>query len=81
MLVDRVSEYSLQDRHPIYIEEASVKYGESIGETSEKRRKSIGETTGKRRRNVRKLRDQGILIRHGSPKKGYWEIVKNNCVC
>lgn len=24
--------------------------------------------------NIRKLKDRGILIRHGSPKSGYWEI-------
>lgn len=26
--------------------------------------------------NIKKLKDCGILIRHGSPKNGYWEIVK-----
>ncbi len=25
--------------------------------------------------NIKKLKERGILIRHGSPKKGYWEIV------
>ena len=24
--------------------------------------------------NIKKLKEQGILIRHGSPKRGYWEI-------
>ena len=24
--------------------------------------------------NIKKLKEQGILIRHGSPKSGYWEI-------
>ena len=24
--------------------------------------------------NIKKLKERGILIRHGSPKKGYWEI-------
>lgn len=27
-------------------------------------------------KNIKKLKDQGLLIRHGSPKSGYWEIVK-----
>ncbi len=26
-------------------------------------------------KNIQKLKEQGILIRHGSPKNGYWEIV------
>lgn len=26
--------------------------------------------------NIRKLKERGILIRHGSPKNGHWEIVK-----
>ena len=25
--------------------------------------------------NIKKLKEQGILARHGSPKNGYWEIV------
>ena len=25
--------------------------------------------------NIKKLKEYGILIRHGSPKSGYWEIV------
>ena len=25
-------------------------------------------------RNIKKLREHGILIRHGSPKSGYWEV-------
>lgn len=25
--------------------------------------------------NIKMLKEYGILIRHGSPKKGYWEIV------
>ncbi len=28
--------------------------------------------------NIKKLKKCGILIRHGSPKKGYWEIVKED---
>ena len=26
--------------------------------------------------NIRKLKEWGILVRHGSPKNGYWEILK-----
>ena len=25
--------------------------------------------------NIKKLKEYGILIRHGSPKEGYWEII------
>lgn len=24
--------------------------------------------------NIKKLREQGIFVRHGSPKTGYWEV-------
>ena len=26
-------------------------------------------------KNIRKLKELGILVRHGSPKNGYWEVV------
>ena len=26
--------------------------------------------------NIRKLKDMGLLVRHGSPKNGYWEVKK-----
>lgn len=26
-------------------------------------------------KNIKSLKEQGILIRHGSPRNGYWEIV------
>lgn len=33
-------------------------------------------------KNIKKLKELGILIRHGSPKNGYWEVTdcgeKNN---
>ena len=33
--------------------------------------------------NIKKLKEDGFLIRHGSPKSGYWEVIayeKNNSV-
>lgn len=27
-------------------------------------------------KHIKKMKDQGILCRHGSPKNGYWEIIK-----
>ena len=33
-------------------------------------------------KNIKKLKELGILVRHGSPKNGYWEVIdcgkKNN---
>ena len=40
----------------------------------------LAEKTGVVRRyienNIKKLKEYGILIRHGTPKSGYWEIVE-----
>lgn len=44
---------------------SAVKLAEQIGITS--RNVEV---------NIKKLREKGILIRHGSPKNGYWDIVK-----
>ena len=27
-------------------------------------------------KNIKKLKEYGILVRHGSPKSGYWEVIK-----
>ena len=27
--------------------------------------------------NIRKLKEYGMLIRHGSPKNGYWEVINS----
>lgn len=40
-----------------------------------------GDTTAKKfekswKKNIKKLKEYGILIRHGTPKSGYWEIVE-----
>ena len=45
---------------------SAVKLAEKIGVSS----RSIES-------NIKKLKEEGILIRHGSPKKGYWEIIKS----
>ena len=41
----------------------------------------LAEKIGISRRNIeinlRKLKEYGILIRHGSPKNGYWEVIEN----
>ena len=26
-------------------------------------------------KNIKKLKELGILVRHGSPKNGYWEVI------
>ena len=37
--------------------------------------KKIGVASRNIENNIKKLKEYGILIRHGSPKNGYWEIV------
>ena len=27
--------------------------------------------------NIKKLKEYGVLVRHGSPKNGYWEVLNN----
>ena len=36
--------------------------------------KEIGISSRKVENNIKKLKELGILQRHGSPRKGYWEI-------
>lgn len=26
-------------------------------------------------KNIKKIKDYGLLIRHGSPKNGHWEVI------
>ncbi len=42
---------------------SAVKLAEKIGVAS----RSI-------EKNIKKLKELGILVRHGSPKNGYWEV-------
>lgn len=35
----------------------------------------IGITRRNIESNIKKLKERGILVRHGSPKNGYWEVV------
>ena len=50
-----------------------------LSETTRLSVSKIAEHIGISRRNVessiKKLEDQGVLVRHGSPKNGYWEII------
>ena len=43
--------------------------------TADEMASSIGISRRNIEANIRKLKDYGILYRHGSPKKGYWEVV------
>lgn len=36
--------------------------------------KQIGVASRNVEANIKKLKERGILIRHGSPKSGYWEV-------
>lgn len=31
-------------------------------------------------KNIKKLKDYGLLIRHGSPKNGHWEVTGASCI-
>ena len=44
--------------------------GDTTAKSSEKTRRRAG------KKNIKKLKEYGILIRHGTPKSGYWEIVE-----
>lgn len=32
-------------------------------------------------KNIKKLKELGILVRHGSPKSGYWEVTNYGTNC
>ena len=44
--------------------------------TGEVLAKQIGVTARTIESNIRKLKDLGLLVRHGSNKDGYWEVIK-----
>lgn len=37
----------------------------------------IGVSSRNIENNIRKLKEHGIVVRHGSPKSGYWEVIKD----
>lgn len=53
---------------------------EMLAENSRLSGAVLAEQTGISKRNIeiniKKLKELGVLIRHGSPKDGYWEVVK-----
>ncbi|NBJ80383.1 winged helix-turn-helix transcriptional regulator [bacterium 1XD42-94] len=38
--------------------------------------KELGISSRNIEANMKKLKEQGMLVRHGSPQSGYWEIIK-----
>ena len=44
--------------------------------SAKKMAETIGISSRNIESNIKKLKKIGILIRHGSPKRGYWEIVE-----
>lgn len=42
--------------------------------SAEKLAKKAGVASRNIEANIKKLKEQGILVRHGSPKNGYWEM-------
>ena len=64
-------EYSLNDTQQKIIKLISEDHQLSAVKLAEK----IGVASRNIENNIKKLKEYGILIRHGSPKNGYWEIV------
>ena len=49
---------------------------EDAGLSAVKIAKQLGLGNSTVEKNMKKLKEKGLLIRHGSPKNGYWEVVK-----
>ena len=49
---------------------------EDEGLSAVKIAKQLGLGNSTVEKNMKKLKEKGLLIRHGSPKNGYWEVVK-----
>ena len=62
------------------LNENQIKILENLRQDKYLSAKKLADITGIARRNVenniKKLKEMGILSRHGSPKSGYWEIMK-----
>ena len=53
-------------------------YGKVVGGNLETIFSKLLDKKDQTKENIKKLKEYGILIRHGSPKNGYWEIVVEN---
>ena len=85
-----LSDGETSEKHRRNIGETSEKHREKVLNDTQKKiinllsqnnqlsATKLAEKTGVARRNIeeniKKLREAGILIRHGSPKSGYWEV-------
>ena len=63
----------------IKLNDTQIKILDSLTENKYLSATKLAEITGISKRNVekniKKLKESGVLLRHGSPKSGYWEIV------
>lgn len=77
-----VGETSIEYRSTecINLNAVQQKIMELLAEDSRMTGAALAEQVGISKRNIeaniKKLKDLGILIRHGSSKGGYWEVVK-----
>ncbi len=65
------SEYKLNGTQEQILELLS----QDAGLSAKKMAEMIGISSRNIESNIKKLKKSGLLLRHGSPKKGYWEIV------
>lgn len=47
-----------------------------INSYQQKNSRTIRLRKSKHRKNIKKLKTLGFLVRHGSPKNGYWEVTE-----
>ena len=69
------------EKHMPRLNDTQIKILECLEKDEHLSAVKLAETIGVARRNIetniQKLKEYGILIRHGSPKSGYWEIKDN----
>lgn len=69
------------EKHMPRLNDTQIKILECLEKDEHLSAVKLAETIGVARRNIetniQKLKEYGVLIRHGSPKSGYWEIKDN----
>ena len=77
---EKASEKTLEKHWRNEINDTQVRIIEILSVNNQLSAAQMAEEIGISRRNIemsiKKLKQYGMLVRHGSPKKGYWEIIK-----
>lgn len=72
------------ENNNIRLNDTQIKILENLTENKYLSAVKLAEMIGISKRNIenniKKLKDSGVLIRHGSPKYGHWEVVEQNHV-